>query len=93
MTTKVINIHHKVSYDVYIGRGSIWGNPYSHMPNTTAKFKVTTREEAVNCYREYIKAQPDLLTRVCELKGKTLGCFCMPNLCHGSILAELANKI
>ena len=26
-----------------------------------------------------------------ELKGKTLGCWCKPNNCHGDILIELAN--
>jgi hypothetical protein len=27
-----------------------------------------------------------------ELKGKTLGCRCKPNTCHGDVLAELADE-
>ena len=27
-----------------------------------------------------------------ELKGKTLGCWCKPDPCHGDVLAELADK-
>jgi hypothetical protein len=27
-----------------------------------------------------------------ELRGKVLGCFCSPKLCHGHILAWIANE-
>ena len=30
----------KEPYDVYIGRPSKWGNPYSHKDNTKAQFKL-----------------------------------------------------
>lgn len=86
-------VHCKVEpYDVYIGRPSIWGNPFSHLDNTKAEFKVSSREEAVEKYREYILNNPELLTKLPELKGKVLGCWCHPKKCHGHILAELANK-
>ena len=62
------------------------------MKGTKAKYKVETREEAVEKYREWIQTQPELLKRIPELKGKTLGCFCKPKSCHGDVLVELANN-
>lgn len=91
--TTVVNKHHKVPYDIYIGRGSRWGNPFSHMEGTKAQYKVATREEAIERYREWIMQQPELLNSLHELKGKTLCCFCKPKSCHGDILSELADKI
>lgn len=93
--TRVVNMHHKVPYDVYIGRGrgSIWGNPFSHMGSTKAEFKTETREEAVEAYRQWIAKQPHLLARLHELKGKTLACWCAPAACHGHVLAELADSL
>jgi hypothetical protein len=91
-------VHCKIEpYDIYIGRPSIWGNPYSHKEGTLAKYKVDTIEEAVAKYKEYILARQDLLDRLYELKDKTLGCWCKtkknPNApCHGDVLAELVNQ-
>lgn len=87
--TRVVNKHHKVPYDVYIGRGSKWGNPFSHLPNTQAQFKVQTREEAVQEYKKWILTQPHLIKSLHELRGKTLCCFCKPKSCHGDVLVEL----
>lgn len=96
--TKVVHCMQK-EYDVYIGRGrgSVWGNPFTHKEGIWAK-KVATVEEAIEKYREYIMSRPDLLERLPELKGKVLGCWCKtknnPNApCHGDVLAELADKI
>ena len=86
-------VHCKKSpYDIYIGRPSIWGNPFSHLPNTLAKFKVKDRDEAISQYREYLLSNQKLMNQLVELKGKILGCWCKPLACHGDILAELANK-
>lgn len=83
------------SFDVYIGRGSKWGNPFTHHPkaDTIAKFQVDTREESIEAYRKWIQTQPELLNDLHELKGKRLGCFCKPKACHGDVLAELASKL
>ena len=78
--------------DVRIDRGTDWGNPFSHLPVSAAKYRVATREEAIEKYREYIKSRPDLLARLGELEGKTLGCWCKPKSCHGDILVELINE-
>lgn len=83
---------YKSEYDLYIGRGSKWGNPYSHKQNTKAEYVVSSREEAINKYREYVLSNPDLVNSLHELQGKTLGCFCKPQACHGDVLVELYDK-
>lgn len=75
--------------NVYIGRGSIWGNPFSHLEQSAAEWKVETREEAIEKYREWLLSRPDLMERLKELKGKRLGCWCKPDSCHGEVLLEL----
>src|ERR1700759_4623924 len=78
-------------YDVYIGRPSKWGNPFSHNEGTLAKYKVATRAAAVEAYQKWITVGDGryLLKHLHELKGKTLGCWCKPQSCHGDILAQL----
>lgn len=69
---------------IYIGRPSIWGNP----------FKIGrdgTREEVIEKYRRWIANQPALLARLHELKGHDLICYCAPLPCHGEVLLALAN--
>ena len=73
-------------YDVYIGRPGPFGNPFKIGPDGT-------REEVVEKYAEWVLTQPELLAKIrSELKGKVLGCWCAPKLCHGDIIAELANE-
>ena len=91
MKTKVVHCK-KEKYDIYIGRPSIWGNPFSHKNGTLAKYKVNDREDAIKKYAEWIVLQPRLMEKIHELRGKTLGCWCKPNSCHGDILAELADE-
>lgn len=90
---------YKEPYDVYIGRGSKWGNPFTHIKDkqTKAEFIVATREESIEKFREYIIERisngevkiDDLL----ELAGKRLGCFCKPKSCHGDVLVEIVSAI
>jgi len=81
------------AFDVYVGRPSKWGNPFSHLNGTLAKFTVKNRDEAISQYRAWIMTQPDLIaTAKVELKGKRLGCWCHPLPCHASVLAEIANS-
>ena len=89
--TTVVNLR-KEPYDIYIGRGSPWGNPYSHLSYGKAKFETRTRDEAIDKYKEWILTQPELLSRLEELRGKRLGCYCSPLRCHGHVLVELLNE-
>ena len=91
--TRVVN-KRKESFDVYIGRGSQFGNPFTHIKDkeTKAEFIVNSREEAIAKYREwfYAKIESSIIFRraVENLRGKTLGCFCAPLACHGDIIKE-----
>jgi hypothetical protein len=80
-------------HDVYIGRPSKWGNPYSHKKGTKAKFIVKTRKEAIDKYEEYLLNNKELMDQLHTLKGKTLGCFCKPKSCHGDVLIKYINKL
>ena len=82
--TQVVN-KYRDSYDVYIGRGSKWGNPFRIGIDGT-------REDVIKQYGDWIQTQPHLLNSLEELRGKTLGCFCSPQACHGDILVELLNN-
>ena len=82
-------VHHKKNkFDVYIGRPSIWGNPYSHKEDTLAEFKVSSRAEAIEKYEQYLLSRKDLMDKLPELKHKILGCWCKPQKCHGDILKK-----
>ena len=73
-------------YDVYIGRPGPWGNPFEIG-------KDGDREEVVEKYAEWLLAQPELVEKAKEeLKGKVLGCWCAPKLCHGNRLSQIANE-
>ena len=78
---------------VYIGRPSPYGNPWSHEEGTLAKFKVETRAESIQKYEEWIRSQPEMMAMIKrELRGKVLSCWCVPRLCHGHVLAWIANE-
>jgi hypothetical protein len=79
-------------YDVYIGRGSKWGNPFSHKHGTKATCIVPTRDDAIQSYDSYLKTSPELIAAIGELKGKILGCWCHPKACHGHLLAHYAEN-
>ena len=79
---------------IYIGRGSKWGNQWSHLPNSSARHKVWTREEAVVCHRRdllhRVKTGVISISELAQLADKVLVCYCSPELCHGHTLAAAA---
>lgn len=79
--TEVVNVHtHDVTVDdVYIGRPSKWGNPFSIG-------KDGTRDEVIKKYKDYFLSNKELLADIEELRGKNLVCYCKPQACHGDVL-------
>lgn len=75
---------------VYIGRGSLWGNPFTHKEGTKADFVVATVAEAIASYRAYlwsqIKCGAVTIEMLKDLDGKRLACYCAPNPCHGNVI-------
>jgi len=88
--TRLINMHGLKPEQrrgvVPIDRRSPWGNPFRIGEHGT-------REEVVAAYRAYILNRPDLLARLPGLKGKTLGCWCVPEACHGHVLLDLIRAL
>lgn len=82
--TKVVHCK-KEKYDIYIGRPSKWGNPFTIG-------KDGTREEVIQKYEKWLMNQKYLVTLIPTLKDKILGCWCKPNSCHGDILVKLADS-
>jgi len=83
--TRVVNKNEGDEYDIYIGRGSKWGNPY----RITA---TRSREESIKQFRNYAKNSSKIMKSILVLRGKRLGCHCVPEDCHGDVLAELAEN-
>ena len=69
----------------YVGRPTIWGNPY-------VICKDGTRAEVIDKYEKYLLSSPSLLTKLGELKGKHLVCWCAPQACHADVLIKYANQ-
>jgi hypothetical protein len=83
----------KKPYDIYIGRPSKWGNPFSTKEGTPDSFKVEDRDEAIDKFEVWVRSQPEMMNAIKkELCGKVLGCWCDPNRCHGHVLAWIANE-
>jgi hypothetical protein len=80
-------------FDVYIGRPSKWGNPFA-LPKDIddAVFERTLRADLLVKYEMWLRKQPHLMASLHELRGKVLGCWCAPKLCHGLVLAKLADE-
>lgn len=89
METKVVN-RHLDRYDIYIGRGSIWGNPFF--------VSEYGRHGAIVEYEKYLREayakEPEkFIFELTKLKGKVLGCHCKPRECHGDVLVKLIKEL
>lgn len=95
--TKVVNLKNS-SYDVYIGRAGRgqsgeFGNPIARGRTCPVCGEVHyDAGSTLVCFKKYflkrIEDDEDFKDKILSLKGKTLGCFCKPNPCHGDIIAE-----
>jgi hypothetical protein len=83
MGTTVVHCKRDV-YDEYVGRPSKWGNPFVIGIDGD-------RIEVVAKYRLAVLNAPKMLAALPELYGRRLGCHCVPALCHGHVLADLAD--
>jgi hypothetical protein len=84
--------------DVYIGRAvvyggwkltrSIWANPFK-----LGQGGLNTVKDVLNAYETHVRNNPSLLSKICTLRGKVLGCWCSPQPCHGNVLVKLVNEL
>jgi hypothetical protein len=84
----------RADYDVYCGRGKCpktgkvgeWGNPYVIGPDGD-------RKEVIAKFIDLASSRPEVIEKIKrELKGKVLGCWCVPQDCHCYFLARVANS-
>lgn len=85
--TTVVNKHHGTPYDVYIGRPSIWGNPFGLDKGADE----AQRRRSLLEYEIHLLGSAELLTQLHTLRGRALACFCAPKPCHGDVLARYAD--
>ena len=84
--TEVINIHHKLPYDVYCGRAGHGEDGY--FGNPTYSF-----EKYKPYFQNRLETDPEFKKRILALKGKKLGCFCAPNECHVMVIIEYLDGV
>lgn len=106
MITVVNKYKHKFGefngVDVYIGRGTPLGNPYTHINDkkTKAEFVVETREEAIANYESWLLSKVEEKDKpVCDMLNAlyvvakeqplNLVCTCAPKSCHGDVVKKL----
>lgn len=79
---QVVNIRNS-PHEIYIGLGSPWGNPYANtMP----------RGQAIKAYEKRLRRfleDPGWRVELKALAGKTIGCHCFPQPCHGDVIVKL----
>lgn len=77
---------------VYVGRPTMWGNPFLHGTGDTHKMRPWIKE----LFREWIENDidaEDLRDNLHLLRGKNLACWCpIGEPCHADVLIELANQ-
>lgn len=90
--------------DVYIGRGSPFGNPFiaSDVPSKFGgAVRVKNTAEAVSRYRTWLTTSEEIpgwkkpsFEDIWKLRGQRLGCYCKGHQpCHGDVLIELVEAM
>jgi hypothetical protein len=90
--------------DIYVGRGSILGNKFTHknLMNTKAEVQCSCREEAVQMYESWLVLEvrtnqlvKDELNRIFTLAKSgnvNLVCYCKPLSCHADVIKKLIDS-
>lgn len=90
--TRVVNKKTTDEYDVYIGRGTPWGNPYA-----IGHGEGPDRTEVIEKYKEYfsqkISSDSGFRNGILAMRGLRLACFCKPAACHGDVIAEYLDSL
>lgn len=92
--TTVANVDKGESCDVYIGRGSAFGNPYAvgvdgDRDEVIRKFEYDFHRGLLTDRATGVDLKELALQ---QLKGKRLGCHCKPAACHGEVIAQFVNR-
>lgn len=95
--TRVVNKDRGDQYDIYIGRGTKWGNPYAVGFGQAPGEEADSREEAIRKYaydfERGLLGGASFMRELGKLQGKRLACHCKPLACHGDVLADYLNSV
>ena len=108
MEINIVNkkTHKPTAFDIYIGRGSALGNPFTYITDraTKAEFLVSSRDECIRRYDSWLKQQiqnrnktviGQLNSIAMLLRGNgtvNLVCYCAPLACHGEVVKRIVEK-
>ena len=72
---------------------STWANPFK-LPKgkNTEEDRVVVSKKYEEYIRERLDNEPGLVEQLLTLRGKNLGCWCVPKTCHGKILLTLLEE-
>ena len=107
---KIVNKHrhnpNENETDIYIGRGSVLGNPYTSISDkqTKAKYITNSREESIEFYEIYLRekikekdkvicSELNRLWLLSKTKDLNFVCFCSPKKCHGDIIKKIIEEV
>lgn len=90
--TRVVNKKTTTDYDIYIGRGTPWGNPYA-----IGHGDGPDRAEVIERYKEFfsekMSSDESFKNGILAMRGLRLACFCKPAACHGDVIAEYLDSL
>ncbi|MFJ7072349.1 DUF4326 domain-containing protein [Streptomyces sp. NPDC098781] len=81
---------------VYVGRAMHRGGWHLEGSELASPFRPGrdgSRAQVVEKYRAHLLSRPDLLALLPALRGRRLGCWCVPEACHAQVIAELADSL
>ncbi len=91
--TEVVNKERDNDFDAYIGRGTLWGNPFQ-VGQQEGQFE---RNEAIAKYKEHfeknILGDESMRRGLFGLRGMRIACHCKPLACHGDVIAGYLNAL
>lgn len=96
MSTTLVNLRDRKGCDTLIDRTTAFGNPhtigYCSLCNV-----IHDRISCVEAYRidfyNKIEIDEEFRKKIQSLKGHSLGCWCVPHLCHGMVILEYLEGI
>lgn len=91
--TTVVNKDRGDNFDVYIGRGTPWGNPFP-VGKQEGQYE---RSESIELFRRHFEENVlndvSLRKGLLGLRGLRLACHCKPLACHGDVIAGYLNSL
>jgi hypothetical protein len=77
----------KEPFTIYIGRPSVFGNPF-------VIGRDGTREDVISKYEIYARQSKEIMSEIERLpEDAILACWCSPKPCHGDILVKIWKEL